>query len=104
VECNQCENPVQGKRQTVENQEKTYIASHADLPRLVTRSFPCGEERVNLVTKTPGKTKRGSQFAVFTKKNRDFSRLRNKIRMRPRGTRERKNVRDLLLILVVPHI
>jgi len=25
---------------------------------------------VNLVTKAPGKTKRGSQFAVFTKKSR----------------------------------
>jgi len=51
VECNQSENPVQRKRQTVENHEKTYRASHADLLRLVTLSFPGGEGRVNLVGK-----------------------------------------------------
>ena len=32
----------------------------------------------------------GGEFAVFTK-NRDFSRLRNKIRMRPLVPRERNN-------------
>jgi len=67
VDCNQSENPVQRKRQTVENHERTYIASHADLPRLVTHSSPRGEELVNLVIKAPGKTKRGAICSVHKK-------------------------------------
>jgi len=57
VECNQSENPVQRKR--VENHERTYTASHADVLRLVTQSSPWGGMHEPVVTKALGKTKKG---------------------------------------------